>query len=90
MLIADRKYLFQIVRAQDGNRAAPFISSPAELQELCIKNYNAETDGGYYVLVLADTTLEIKAQDFVSRFPLYTIESWTNLNFNTSEADNHG
>jgi len=82
MLIADRKYLFQVIRAEDGNRAEPFISTPAELQELIIKNYNSETDSKFYVLVLADTTLEIKAQDFVSRFPLYTIESWTNLTFN--------
>jgi len=82
MLIADRKYLFQVIRAEDGNRAEPFISTPADLQELIIKNYNSETDSKFYVLVLADTTLEIKAQDFVSRFPLYTIESWTNLTFN--------
>lgn len=86
MLIATRKYLFQVIRADDGNRAEPFISTPAELQELCVKNYNSETDGKFYVLVLADTTLEIKAQDFVSRFPLYTIESWTNLTFN-AEAE---
>jgi len=82
MLIADRKYLFQIIRADDGNRAEPFISTPADLQELVVKNFDSDRDSKYYVLVLADITMEIKAQDFVSRFPLYTLESWCNLVFN--------
>lgn len=81
MLIANRRYLFQIIRAVDGNRAEPFICTPAELQETIIKNFNSERDSKLYVLVLADTTLELKPQEMVSKFPLFTMESWTNLTF---------
>lgn len=82
MLISNRKYLFQIIRAADGNRAEPFIASPAELQENIIKNFDSERDSKFYVLVLADTTLELKPQEMVSKFPLFTMESWANLVFN--------
>lgn len=83
MLIADRKYLFQIIRSSDGNRNEPFISTPADLQESIVKNYNSENDGKFYVLVLADLTTDIKPQDLVSKFPLFTLESWANLTFNS-------
>lgn len=81
MLIADRKYLFQIIRALDGNRADPFVTTPAQLQENIVANFNSERDSKHYVLVLADTTLELKPQEMVSKFPLFTMESWTNLTF---------
>lgn len=85
MLISNRRYLFQIIRAADGNRAEPFICTPAELQENIVKNFDSERDSKFYVLVLADTTLEIKTQDMVSKFPLFTMESWTNLTFANEE-----
>jgi len=82
MLIANKNYLFQLVRASDGNRAEPFIATPAELQESLVKDYNSDTSKQFYVLVLADLALDLKPQEFVSKFPLYTLESWTNLTFN--------
>lgn len=88
MLIANRKYLMQVIRAEDGNRGEPFITTPAQFQELVVKNFDSERDSKYYVLLLADTTLDIKPQEFVCRFPLYTLESWTNLTFNNEEPDN--
>lgn len=88
MLIANRKYLFQTVRAADGNRSTPFVCTPAELQETIIKNFDSERDSKMYVLVLADTTLELKPQEMVSKFPLFTMESWANLTFRPEEATN--
>lgn len=82
MLLANKNYLFQLVRAADGNRAEPFIATPAELQESLIKDYNSDTSNQFYVLVLADLALDLKPQEFVSKFPMYTLESWTNLTFN--------
>lgn len=88
MLIANRKYLFQFIQAETGNRDDPFIMTPAELQENLIQ-FSPEHNEKYYVLVLADTTLDIKPQEFVSKFPLFTLQSWTNLTFNIEE-NNHG
>lgn len=88
MLIGSRKYLFQIIRAADGVRAEPFIMTPAELQENIIRDYNSENDNKFYVLVLADINENIKPQEFVSKFPLFTLESWANLTFNTEEPKN--
>lgn len=92
MLIENRKYIFQIVSALDGTRAEPFILTPNELQELLVKEYDSEKSSKFYVLVLADVTQNIKPQDFVSRFPLYTLESWSNLSFKSADEleHNHG
>lgn len=87
MLIGNRKYLMQFIRAEDGCRDAPFLMTPAELQEQVIAIPEAERSK-YYVLLLADTTLDIKPQEFVSRFPLYTLQSWQHLTFNEEALQN--
>lgn len=89
MLIANRKYLFQFIRAADGNRCEPFIMTASELQESIVKQFDSERDKKHYVLVLADISEDIKPQEMVSKFPLFTCESWANLTFNVEEP-NHG
>lgn len=88
MLIANRKYLMQLIRAIDGNRADPFISTPAAFQEQLIQDFNSEECDKFYVLVLADLSENIKPQEHVSKFPLFTMTSWTNLTFNDEVQEN--
>lgn len=84
MLIGTRKYLVQFIKASDGTRDEPFIITPSELQEQIIK-LDESIRKDFYVLLLADTTLDIKPQEFVSKFPLFTLQSWTNLTFNNED-----
>lgn len=88
MLIANRKYLMQIIRAADGNRGDPFVITPAQLQEQLIQNYDSNVDEKFYVLVLADPSEDLKPQELVSKFPLFTLQSWTNLTFANEENAN--
>lgn len=82
MLSNDRRYLFQMISASDGRRSEPFICDLEKLRETFCDLTQEEKDG-MYLLVLADVGLEIKPQEFVSRFPIYRISTFEKLDLST-------
>lgn len=94
MLHVDRKYLWQLVEGATGSRSTPFVATVVEFKNLCTDTYSSEDQEKFYVLLLADTTKDIPAQELVSRFPLYRVSSFIELDFNvfnnSAEVSNHG
>lgn len=78
MLLADRKYLWQLIEAATGRRCEPFIATPMEFKNILAGDALDDNDA-HYVLCLADLSLEIKPQDFVSRFPIYRASTFLEM-----------
>ena len=81
MLSNDRKYLWQMIEAATGRRSEPFIATPTDFRETLLKPEFDNLDA-HYVLCLADIGLEIKPQEFVSRFPIYRASTFLTLDLN--------
>lgn len=78
MLDKSRRYVWQIVSANDGTRSDPVVCGPLEFKSALVDMTEEEMDSSY-VLLLADTTEGIAPQEFVSRFPLYRVSTFVNL-----------
>ena len=78
MLSPDRKYLWQFISAGDGTRSEPFIATVDGVRKASVDITDSERET-IYVLCLADIALEIKPQDFVSRFPIYRLSTFLTL-----------
>lgn len=79
MLSQDRKYLWQIIQASTGRRSDAFIATVQDLRDSLLSPSNEQNLDEHYVLCLADVSLEIKPQDFVSRFPIYRASTFITL-----------
>lgn len=74
MLRENVKYLWQLIRQQDGCRCEPVTGTLSEFADELLRLYSDKRDQ-FYVLPLVDLAGD-DPNEFVLRFPLMTINSF--------------